>query len=40
MNTLDEFLDEAAQLDKDALVLLLEGVKRMTSGLGSKSGNT
>jgi hypothetical protein len=29
MNTLDELLDEAAQLDKDALVLLLEGVKRL-----------
>jgi hypothetical protein len=31
MSTLDELLDKAAQLDKDALVLLLEGVKRLTS---------
>ena len=29
MNTLDELLDEAAQLDKDALLLLLEGVRRL-----------
>jgi hypothetical protein len=29
MNTVDELLDEAAQLDKDALALLLGGVKRL-----------
>jgi hypothetical protein len=29
MNTLDKLLDEAAELEKDALVLLLEGVKRL-----------
>jgi hypothetical protein len=35
MNTLEELLDEAAQLDKDALVLLLEGVKRLLRNAGA-----
>lgn len=35
MNTLDELLDEAARLDKDALVLLLEGVKRLLRNSGA-----
>ena len=35
MNTLDELLEEAAQLDKGALTLLLEGVKRLLRNAGA-----